>query len=93
MGDKWHDESHVLSHKEERKKKDLLSLWYKERSHKEERKKKDLLSLWYKERISESGGGNWWRKTKRTKKRKREREGKEREREGGEEGRSEGFFL
>ena len=32
-------------------------------------------------RISESGGGNRWRKTKRRKKRKREREGEERERE------------
>ena len=62
-------------------------------SHKEERKKKDLLGLWYKERISESGGGNQWRKTKRIKKRKSEREGEEREREGGEEGRPEGFFL
>ena len=40
----------------------------------EERKKKDLLGLWYKERISESGGGNRWRKTKIRKKRKRERE-------------------
>ena len=62
-------------------------------SHKEERKKKDLLGLWYKERISESGGRNRWRKIKRRKKRKREREGEEMERKGGEEGRSEGFFL
>ena len=68
MGDTWHDESHVSSHKEERK-------------------KKDLLGIWYKERISESGGGNRWRKIKRRKKRKRGKEGEEREREG-EEGRS-----
>ena len=31
MGDTWHDESHVSSHKKERKKKDLFGLWYKER--------------------------------------------------------------
>ena len=31
MGDTWHDESHVSNHKEERKNKDLLGLWYKER--------------------------------------------------------------
>ena len=73
MGGTWHDESHVSSHKEERK-------------------KKDLLGLWYKEMISKSGGGNWWRKTKRRNKRKKEREREEREREGGEEGRTEGFF-
>ena len=62
MGDTWHDESDVSSHKEERK-------------------KKDLLGIWYKKRISESGGGNRWRKTKRRKKRKREREGEEKVRE------------
>ena len=46
------------------------------------KKGKILLGLWrYKERISESGGGNRWRKTKRRNKRKREREGEERERE------------
>ena len=31
MGDTWHDESHVSSHEQETKKKDLLGLWYKER--------------------------------------------------------------
>ena len=31
MGDTWHDENYVSSHKEERKNKDLLGLWYKER--------------------------------------------------------------
>ena len=73
MGDTWHDETHVSSHREERK-------------------KKDLLGVWYKERISESGGGNRWRKTKIRKKRKRDGEGEEREREEGKEKRSE-FLL